>query len=286
MHNWKQLTLEYNNEIKKVLQIQHLAAQFIALSGRYLIPEKEDQSNITMQFIPDQEVLLGRQHPDGWIVGLLLNNLVLQIRDKSMTVVNEIQLDEKTFPEAFIEFKKKLQKAGADVTLLRTDQPYELPVDLLDKGMFFTAGSKEAVKENIRYRHNASIVLNEVRAGFSGACPVYIWPNHFDSGFSFPVEHNREGKETKTIGMGWAIPDHIVDEPYYYVNIMSDEPVDENTKPGELAAGKWMMPKWNGAVLTLSEILKEKNAENQFAMVKLFFNSAAQRIADHYKISQ
>lgn len=285
MENWKQLTIGYNSELNKVLQLQHLAAQYIALTGRYLIPEKEDKSNITMQFIPDQEMLLGRQHPDGWLVDLLLKSLVLQIRDRNMTVVSEIPLEGQTFPEALIEFKKELQKAGADVSLLKTDQPYELVMDSLDEGMFFATGPKEAVKENIRYRHNASLVLNEVRTGYAGACPVYIWPNHFDSGFSFPVEHSKEGKETKTIGMGWAIPDHIVDEPYYYLSFISDKPVDEHNKPGELAAGNWMMPKWNGAVLTLSEIIEEEIPENQFAMVKLFFESAAQRIAEHFKIS-
>lgn len=286
MENWKKLSLGYDNEMHKVLQLQHLAAQYIALTGRYLIPEKNDKSNITMQFIPDQEMLLGSQHPDGWLAGLLLNNLVLQVRDKNMTVVGEVSLEGQTFPEAFIEFKKQLQKAGADVSLLKTDQPYELPGNSLEKGMFFTIGTNEAVKENIRYRHNANVVLNDVRTDFAGACPLYIWPNHFDSGFSFPIEHNKEGKETKTIGMGWAIPDHIVDEPYYYLSFMSDEPINEKAQPGELAAGNWMMPKWNGAVLPLSEIIKEESADNQFAMVRLFLESASQRITEHFRISQ
>ncbi len=285
MGKWKQLTHKFNNDIIKVLQIQHLAVQFIALTGRYLLPQKEDNSNVTMQFFPEQEMFLGQQHPDGWLVGLLLKNLELQIRDDNLTVISKILLEGRTFPEVLIEFKKELHKTGADVSLLKTDQPFDLPADSLDKGMFFTTGPQDAVIENIKYRHNANLVLNEVRSGFAETCPVYIWPNHFDTGFSFPVEHNREGKETKTIGMGWAIPDNIVDEPYYYMSFLSDEPIDETTRPGRLAAGKWMMPEWNGAVLTLSEVVSEELAENQFRMVKTFFESASRQITEHFKVS-
>jgi hypothetical protein len=286
MENWKQLTRRYNSEINKVLQIHHLAAQFISLTGRYLLPEKEDQGNITMQFIPDQQILLGRQHPDGWLVSLQLEKLLLQVRNDNMTVVGEIPLEGKTFPEVLLEFKKELHKTGVDVTFLQTEQPYELPSDSLNEVMFFSAGPEDAEYENLKYLHNASLVLNKVRSDYAGACPLRIWPNHFDTGFTFPVEHNKEGKETKTIGMGWAIPDHIVNEPYYYLSFLSEEPINENSYPGDLSAGKWMMPEWNGAVLTLSEIIKEENAENQFAMVELFLNSAAQRIVDHFKVSQ
>ena len=285
MEHWKQLTATYNSDIHKAMQLQHLAAQFIALTGRYLVPEKDDRSNIAMQYIAQQEMLLGQQLPDGIVAGLLLRNLVLQLRDRNRSVISEIPLEGQTFPEILIEYKKQLHRAGADVSLLKTEQPYELPTDSLDEGMFFTAGPQEAVIENIKYRHNASLVLNELRAGYAGACPVYTWPNHFDTGFSFPVEHNREGRETKTIGMGWAIPDHIVDEPYFYLSYMSDEPVDQDSKPGEPATGKWMMPKWHGAVLPLSQIVKEQSAENQYALVKLFFESASQILFAHFKIS-
>ena len=75
MQNWKLLTNKFDSEIHKTLQVQHLAAQYIALTGRYLIPETEDKNNITMQFIPGQDMLLGRQHPDGWLVCLLLETL-------------------------------------------------------------------------------------------------------------------------------------------------------------------------------------------------------------------
>src|SRR5690606_28353659 len=127
MKNWELLTHPVNNEIRQVMHIQHLAAQFLALTGRYLIPEIEDQDNITMMFVSEEEMFVGRQHPDGWLISLKLRNLTLQIRDNNMSVINEIHLEGRTFPEVLLEFKRKLQETGTDVTLLRTEQPYDLP---------------------------------------------------------------------------------------------------------------------------------------------------------------
>ncbi len=37
---WKKLSLSFDHALHKVLRQQYLAAQFLALAGRYLIPEK------------------------------------------------------------------------------------------------------------------------------------------------------------------------------------------------------------------------------------------------------
>lgn len=285
MEDWKLLTKPFNNEIKQVIHTQHLAVQLISVTGRYLIPERKDQDNIAMQFVADNEMFLGKQHPDGWLVGLKLRNLVLQIRDDNMKVASEIPLKGKTFPEVLIEYKKELHKTGTDVSFIRTDQPYELPVDSLVEELFFRIGTSDAVNENIYYRHNASLVLHEISKEFAATSPVYTWPNHFDTGFSFPVKHNIDGNPSITIGMGWAIPDSIVDEPYYYLSFLSDEPVDELALPGQLTTGQWMMPRWNGAVLKLSEMIIEDSAEKQLKHVKNFFESGVNRLTDHIKFS-
>src|SRR5690554_5401400 len=216
MKNWELLTHPISNEIRQVMHIQHLAAQYISLTGRYLIPEVKDQDNITMQFVSEEEMFIGKQHPDGWLTSLKLRILKLQIRDRNMSVISEIPLEGRTFPEVLIEFKKKLHETGTDVSLIRTEQPYDLPAEPLEEGLFFKLGPETAVDENIKYRFNANIILNSVCSGFTSTSPVYIWPNHFDTGFSFPVEHDKDGEISKTIGMGWAIPDDMVDEPYYY----------------------------------------------------------------------
>lgn len=286
MDKWKLLTIPFDNDKLQVLQLQHLAVQYIALTGRYLFPSRDDESNIAMQYLPEQELLIGQQHPDGWLVSLQLRKLILQIRDDNLTVKSEIALEGKSFPEALIEFKKELHAfTGADVSLIRTEQPYDLPEIMNEDGLFFKKGSQDAVFANIKYRNNANLVLNEVKSEYTGTSPLYIWPNHFDTGFSFPVEHSPDGKVTKTIGVGWAIPDKFIDEPYYYISLHSDHEFVEQSEPDELPLGEWMMPEWNGAVFRHSDMLAETDAEKQKLKVKGFIETGLKRMVEHFKIS-
>ncbi|GET24417.1 hypothetical protein [Prolixibacter sp. NT017] len=272
-NKWQQLTADFIHEIENNLRQQHLAAQFVALAGRYLIPKKPDGSNINMQYLPEKEILLGNQHPDGWSVAVKLRNLTIQILDKNQHAQAEIPLDGKSFGDAFQEFKTKLQNSGIDISGLKTEQPYQLSTDALKEGKYFAIGSDDAISENIRYRNNARLIINELAAGFTDVEPVRIWPHHFDTGTFATLARNAKGSASKTIGMGWAIPDSMVSEPYFYISFWSENPVEIANNPSNLPAGKWMMPGWNGSVLATSEIIQKESAEGQYRLVKDFFRT-------------
>lgn len=166
-NKWELLSITFKTELDNVLQQHHLAAQFIALAGRYLIPKKPDGSNINMRFLQEKEMLIGNQHPDGWAVGLRLKDLTVEILDKNLNVQTEIPLEGKSFDKPFQEFKTKLQNSGIDIFGLKTEQPYELPTTSLKDGLYFSIGKEIVVTENIRYRHNARLIINELAAGFT-----------------------------------------------------------------------------------------------------------------------
>jgi len=86
------------------------------------------------------------------------------------------------------------------------------------------------------------------------------------------------GGISQSIGIGWAIPDGMVKEPYYYLSFWSEKPVENAADPGQLIAGEWMLPDWNGAVLKHSEIIKEKTAGNQHQLVEAFFKSGISKL--------
>jgi len=281
--NWELLSHEFNYDLKNVLFQQYLAAQFIALAGRYLIPKKPDGSNINMQYIPEKEMLLGNLHPDGWTIGVNLRKQTVQILDENNNSKTEISLEGKTFQEAFQEFKTALQNQGIDVSELNTKQPYELPNDGLKEGNYFAIGTDNAVAENIRYRYNARLIINELAARFSDVEPVRIWPHHFDTGTFATVARNKKGGASKTIGLGLAIPDSMVPEPYFYLSFWSENPLDIGSNPVKIPAGEWMMPNWNGAVLSVSEIIKKDTAEEQYSLVKDFFETGVSVLLENMK---
>jgi hypothetical protein len=280
--NWGLLSHEFDNNSKSVLLQQHLAAQFIALTGRYLIPQKPDGSNINMQYISEKELLLGNYHPDGWAVGIQLRELAVLILDKNEKSKAEIPLEGLTFNEAFYEFKAALQSQGIDVSGLKTEQPYDLPTNGLREGKFFNPGEL-ATSENIRYRHNARLIINELAKLFNDVEPVRIWPHHFDTGTFATIARNEKGASSKTIGLGWAIPDSMVSKPYFYLSFWSENPIKIENELEKLPAGKWMMPGWNGAVLGVSEIIKEPSAERQYNLVKGFFETGIESLLERMK---
>lgn len=132
-----------------------------------------------------------------------------------MNVQAEILLEGKAFDKAFQEFKTKLQNSGIDIFSLKTEQPNELSTDALKESKYFLIGSDDAVSENICYRHNAQLIINELATGFTNVESVRIWPYHFDTGTCITVARNGNGDATKTIGLGWAISDSMAPEPYF-----------------------------------------------------------------------
>jgi hypothetical protein len=212
-----------------------------------------------------------------------LRNQTVQILDENNNLKAEISLEGKTFQETFQEFKTALQNQGIDVSELNTKQPYELPTGGLKEGNYFAIGSDDAVAENIRYRHNAELLINEMAKQFKDVEPVRIWPHHFDTGTFATIARNEKGAASKTIGLGLAIPDSMVPEPYFYLSFWSENPRDIENIPIKLPAGKWMLPDWNGAVLGVSDTIKKETTEEQYQLAKDFFEAGLSVLLEKLK---
>lgn len=270
--NWKLQTLAFDENIDQALQQQHHAAQFIALVGRHLIPQQADDSNTNMQYLPDQELLAGNEISNGLRVALQLTDLKLCFVDQEGNCNNEISLNGKSKQMVFEELKKTLASSGIDVSKFINELHYEIPTHKLDKGDAFSVNDKKHFQESTFYRHNAEIVLNEIAHANDHVEPVRVWPHHFDTGSFIPVSRNDKGEVAQSIGIGWSIPDSMVDEPYYYLSFWSENPMEGLKKLNPLDAGEWKIPTWNGAVLKHSVIIKQTSAETQFKLVESFFH--------------
>ena len=196
-----------------------------------------------------------------------------------------IALEGKTKQKVFDEFTQSLADFGIDVTDFKNELHYEIPSHPLDKDAIFSIKNENDFIEATNYRHNAKIILNKIAQQFEQEEPISIRPHHFDTGAFFAIGKNEKGETTQTIGIGLAIPDSMIDEPYYYLSFWSDNPIKGIEKLDALDAGKWMMPDWNGAVLKQSEILEVASAIGQHKLVKSFFNSGIKILMDHFNKS-
>jgi hypothetical protein len=104
---------------------------------------------------------------------------------------------------------------------------HELHYDLIDHpllhGGMFQLADLAFVKELIAQRNKAELVLQKVSAAHADATTVSIWPHHFDNGGLLPLSHNKKGKISSSIGIGWAVPDSMIDEPCFYLSFWSEE---------------------------------------------------------------
>jgi hypothetical protein len=281
---WKQLTLDFNKDLHNVLLQQHHAAQFIALVGRHLIPKEADDSNTNMQYLPDREWLIGNELPGGMRIALSLPDLKLIILDKQNHRRSELVLAGKSKKQVFDQLKQNLSDLGLDVSKFTNELHYTLPDHELDKNASFTTGDQKYIQENIFHRHNAEIVLIEIAAKYKKAELVRIWPHHFDTGSFVSLAYNADGGVSKSIGLGWAIPDSMVNEPYYYLSYWSESPVEDFNDLPDPEAGEWIRSGWHGGVVKNTDIVNIPSAEEQLAYVKLFFHSGINILADHYNL--
>jgi len=281
-NNWQLLTLPFNEELNKALQQQHHAAQYIALVGHYLIPQKADDSNTNMEYIPAGEFLQGNAMPNGMRVALQMTGLKLEILDKDGKAKKIISLIGKTKQSVFDELKQSFTELGVDVSGFKNELHYEIPIHPLDKRAVFYIKNESDFVENANYRHNAKVVLNEIAELFKEKEPIRVWPHHFDTGAFYVISKNEKGDATQTIGIGFAIPDSMVNEPYYYLSFWSEKPIKDIAQLPALSAGQWMMPNWNGAILKHSEIIKNTSANGQYQMVKSFYQSGIKMLMEEF----
>lgn len=279
---WKYLSIPFNKELHQTLIQQHHASQFIAMIGKYLVKQLEDDSNTSMKSKAQGELLVGEPFKDGLRVALDLSGFNLFLLGKNNKPLSHVSLKNKTKEQVFNELKKILADDNVDVSTLTADLHYAIDENGFTHKDVFTEGMEQDVKENIFYRHNAEVILNETAANYPNAEPVRIWPHHFDTGTLIPIAFNKKCEAIRTIGLGWAVPDNMVNEPYFYISYWSAEKVLGFTELPNPEFGQWDKNGWQGAILKLSDIIKLKSAKNQYVMVKQFFESTMKILFNKY----
>jgi len=278
---WKLLKSTFNSDLQESLHQQHHAVQLIAMVGKYLVPQQADDSNTNMHYSKERDLLVGNKLINGAYVALHLPDLKLLLVDENFACKNEISIVGKTKSQVFKELKEILKNCGINVTNFIHKMHYNLPAHGLDKGQTFKITNPEALIEHTFYRSNAEIILCDIASNYNSASSVRVWPHHFDSGSYIPLEYNSRNEITKSISIGWAIPDEMVNEPYYYLSYWTENhTLDFNNLPSP-DTGEWVTSGWKGGILKLSDILNEITLKAQYDLVKTFFHSGIKIIEDH-----
>lgn len=264
--SWQLLTLSPEKLTTARFEI-HWAAQVVAAVGATYLPYHPDMSHTSLS-LDFQGHILGQEVKPSkhFRAALDFRQLRLELQGhtpKGYEVVNAYALTGHQLEAAFDWMDQSLQAyAGTSLNrplMRRAELPWQLPPHPLGSGAVFAAPN-DSFTELYHWFMNAEGVLQEIYGLHPmNATRLALWPKHFDMFFSFV-------RPAHSVAIGFSPGDAVLKEPYFYVK---PSPILSPPLPA-LALGKWIEGKWNGAVLSASEILELHAAQAQHDLVWKF----------------
>jgi|TARA_R100001591_G_scaffold118640_2_gene143326 hypothetical protein len=261
-------------QISKLNEAQlllHHAVQFIAASGKYLLPEQEDDSHTNMSWDPANNIFYGGSINSRARVGLHIPLLSLKVTGPTGIELASFSLSGKTKQEGLLWLRQALQLKQIDTSALKLKMHYKIPEHPTDSAKPFSEVDTLILDELANHRTIADQVCNEVFTKHAKASPARTWPHHFDHGVYVPFKFDDNGDAIQSFSVGYAVADSVINEPYFYVTQWKKEEEVDHSKAPELEYGRWLPEKLKGAGLALSDILKMDDHEKQ---IQEFINKA------------
>lgn len=233
----------------KMFQQFHLASQYLAMAGKSFLEHLEDDSHTNMGFSIEAKSLLTWPLDDsGTQLGLNYTTFALDWKSHNS---QSLSLEGKTHQEVLDWLKSMAQ--GTDFTKpYKYELHYGLPY-AMDDSKTFHRSSKPETEELIRLRTLAQNVLSTFLSEQNLKSEIRVWPHHFDTG-AFVHLHDGSGK---SIGLGLAIPDNLVNDFYFYISGYRGSTNLRTWAFEPLPYGKWINNGFKGAVLAASEAAEE-----------------------------
>ncbi|MDX2413753.1 MAG: hypothetical protein QNK33_01060 [Bacteroidales bacterium] len=273
MIDYKLIDRAYTQRNQEAIELQHHAAQYISLAGKYLIRKEEDDSNTNMQYIPDKNMLLGNFLPNSIRIGLRLSDLNLCLVQTDYSCSKEIPVIGKTRVLVQEELKQALSSTGIDTSGFNNKLHYKMPSHKVLNGEKFALKYPEQLEDTSIMRSNAHFALEKVLELLGNIPDIRVWPHHFDSGTIIPLGKNSTGSLTSSIGIGWAIPDSMASEPYFYLSYWRKDGAIDLSELESPEGSQWLVKEWNGAILRHSELIKFQKSDDQIKLIQNFYMS-------------
>jgi len=267
MQNWQQLSIDGRTLIPTI-QMLHQAAQFVAMVSNSYLAKKEDDSQNNFNWNNTTSSLESQ-----WIkiptVRAILDIESFELYIDKYINLETLSLNGLTKEKVILDLQEALKTASVDSARLKPITQFSIPFHSVDDGLPFTKPANAFLNEWSRYLSNTQLLLQEIQSQFEWASDVRVWPHHFDMGLYIPVTRDGEGQDIQSIGLGLAIPDSYVSEPYFYINHWSKNAIEYPEHLPKLCCGYWNTKDWNGLVLPSSAVLAQSN---QYQFAKDFFN--------------
>jgi hypothetical protein len=275
------MNIKYLND---TIDVVHHAVQLIAISGRFLSKPKEDDSHTAMEYSRTHNMMVGTKLEGDKSVRIALDiiNLNLHILDTRLHSLVKYDLKDRKKEDGFQFLKKELMAFGLDTTLMKMETHFNIPDHPAGRGVPFTIAHPDSASLHAELRSVAKTTLQSLVRVFENTSEILIWPHHFDTGMIVYVDPDEKGKMRGTIGIGFAVHDSMVEEPYFYVNHWSDNDVDYPESLPNLDKGQWHLDNWKGVYLKISDFL-DKDDNIKVDVVESFLSAGIDASIDLVK---
>lgn len=265
MLSWQNVTTD-GRLLKNSIESLHQVAQFLAMVSNSYLPRQPDDTQNSFKWNPETNYLEGEWLKHGNIRMLLdVVNFELVI-DKYLSY-EIIALDGWSKEQIIGNIQNALKQYKLNAVHLKPISQFKLPYNEA-LVTHYSKPSGDELKEWARWLNNTYLILEEIKSKIDSVSDIRVWPHHFDMGCYIPIEHDLSGNLTKTVGIGLAIPDAYVPEPYYYINHWSTSSIQYTDTPPKMRHGYWHRKDWNGLVLPSSVVLAQRD---QYQVCRSFF---------------
>lgn len=275
-NDWPLINVEELAKLPKTTEQVHRAAQFLAMAGKFFLPNESDDSHTNMGWDKKNQCFTSRELPTNKGHQLMLHPSTMELRMvHKQTIEDRFLLMGKTMDEGVNWIKQTLGVRGLNTEAYQIDLHYDIPDHELFHGQPFLELPYAELNAFSKARTLGDLVISDFSAPFEHASPVRTWPHHFDVGSYIPLMFDSEGNVTKSISSGFAIRDQYVGEYYFYLTHWAQEGgIAYNSLPPLPHDGYWNQQDWTGAVLKLSDLIKNSDPAKQKAQVTDFMNMA------------
>ena len=233
LQNWIELNKTDFELLGRDSNTLHHAAQFLAYAAKVLVPKKDDDSHTIGFWIPNKNMLAGREVEtrSGEIrLALEYPEFKLMLTGEDLDELKAMPFSGNTRQGILSWLNHELKTQRLDKANLSAEMHYEIPSHETDSGAQFEILEMSNLKELANYRSNGHMILEYFAGRYPSASEVLVWPHHFDEGVYIPITYEDE-VVTQSISLGLAVPDAYYDNPYFYVTAWKKTGLDYEDLP-------------------------------------------------------
>ncbi len=253
----------------------HVAAQYLAMASCVLVPPEADDSHTNLGWDTQNRLFFSHALATAPPIHLCLDPIGLRILlvKNYKDILDTLELTGKSQQEGLEWVKGTLISRGLNGSAINGELHYEMP----SYGQFgerpFSFAAPAGSQAFSHLRTWGELILNECKQGFQQAPEVRTWPHHFDHGTNISVAFDDQNEAVKSMGLGLAIHDDIIDEHYFYINHWKKDGMVDYSELPPLTIGEWNRKGWTGATYKCSDMLQIQDHGERLRSLRTFFHS-------------